>query len=229
MRLYFLFFLLFIFYGCYKVPPPPPPGAYVPPETRYPIGPGDFVEIRLFPDDISFSGVYQVDDEGRVILPLLGEVYVAGLTSVVLRLKMEELLSKYIRNPKVAVYIRDMKSQKIFVWTNEKVGVIFLQRPINVLETAIMAGVSPRTSKLSRIYILRWDESKKRSDIYSVDLEKIIREGDFSQNVYLHPGDIVFIPSKYTESFREVLSFYSSIGWGLLYGFSGLQVLGIAR
>lgn len=229
MRYSFLISLLVVFLGCYKVPPPPPPGPYIPPDAKYPVGPGDSFDVRLFPDDINFSGIYQVDDEGRVIVPLLGEVYVAGLTSVAIRMKMEELLSKYIKNPKVAVYIREMKSRKIYVWTNEKVGVIFVQRPISVLETAITAGVSPRTSKISRIYILRWNEIKKQSDVYSVNLEKIIREGDFTQNVYLSPGDMVFIPPRYTESFREFLGFYSSLGWSLLYGFGGLQVLGIAK
>lgn len=229
IRTFFLFFLISILYSCYKVPPPPPPGPYVSPETRYPIGPGDTIEIRLVPDDLNFSGVYQVDDEGRILLPLLGELYVTGLTSVSLRQRVESLLLRYMREPKVAVFIREMKSQKIFVWTPEKVGVIFVQRPISVLETAILAGVSPRDSKISRIYVLRWDESKKKSDIYSVDLEKILREGDFTQNVYLTPGDIVFIPPKYITGVREFLSFYSGIGWSLLYGFSGLQVLGIAK
>lgn len=215
--------------GCYKEVPPPPPGLFVSPDTKYPVGPGDVLEIKLVPDDMGISGIYQVDDEGRILLPNVGELYVVGLTSVSLRNKIETILSRYIKEPKVAVYIREVRSHKIFVWTPEKVGVIFVQRPINVLETAIMAGISPATSKLSRVYIIRWNESTKQSSIYSVDIERILRKGDFTQNVYLNPGDIVFMPPRYSAGFRETIAFYSSIGWGLIYSFGGLQVLGIAK
>ena len=216
--------------SCYKSPPPPPPSPpFVSPETMYPVGPGDSIEIKLVPDDIGISGTYEIDDEGRIIVPLLGELYVVGMTSVGLRKFFEKLLSEYIKKPSVSVYIREMKSQKLFVWTPDKIGVIFMRRPLNILEAVMMSGANPREDKISRIYIIRWNSKKKKSDIYSVNIEKIIREGDFTQNVYLKPGDMVFIPPKYIESIREVIGIYSGIGYSLLFGLSGFQVFGIAK
>lgn len=214
---------------CYKEPPPLPPGPFVSPETKYPIGPGDLIEVKLVPDDIGVSGTYQVDDEGRMLVPMIGELYVTGLTSVSLRQVLETQLSRYLKEPKVSVYVREMRSQKIFVWTPDRVGVIFVQRPINVLETVTMAGISPKDVKLSRIYVIRWDEGTRTSRFYSVNLEKILREGDFTQNVYLSAGDIVFIPPTYVRGFRDIIALYSSIGLGLLYGFSGFQIIGVAK
>ncbi len=219
-----------ILISCYKSPPPPPPSPpFVSPDTMYPVGPGDSIEVKLVPDDIGISGTYEIDDEGRIIVPLLGELYVVGMTSVGLRKFFEKLLSEYIKKPSVSVYIRNMKSQKIFVWTPERIGVIFMRRPLNILEAVIMSGANPKDNKISRIYIIRWNSKKKKSDIYSVNVEKIIKEGDFTQNVYLKPGDIVFIPPKYIKSIRDVIGIYSGIGYSLLFGLSGFQVFGIAR
>ncbi len=219
--------------SCYRYIPPPPPTPpttpYVSPDTRYPLGPEDIIEIKLVPDDIGLSGKYEVDEEGRIIMPLLGEMYVTGMTAIGLRKELERMLSKYIKEPYVSVFVRQMKSQKIFVWTPERIGVIFVQRPINALETAIIAGVNPQTDKISKVYIVRWNREKEKSDVYSVDVEKIVREGDFTQNVYLQPGDIVFIPPKNIRNVQQFLGFFSGIGFSIIYATGGLSVLGIAR
>ncbi len=223
-----------IFFGifalrCYKEPPPLPPGPFITPETRYPIGPGDVIEIKLTPDEIGVSGTYEVDDEGRILIPLVGEYYVVGMTSIGLRVQLQKIFSEYIKRPYVTVFVRQMKSQKIYVVKDESIGVIYVQRPLSIFEAVIIAGVSPKEDKLSRVYIIRWNESKKSSDIYSVNIEKIIKGGDFTQNMYLTPGDILYIPPKYIKNVREAIGFFSGIGYSLIFGFGGFRVLGIVK
>jgi protein involved in polysaccharide export with SLBB domain len=214
---------------CYKEPPPLPPGPFITPETRYPIGPGDIIEIKLVPDEIGVSGTYEVDDEGRILIPLVGEYYVVGMTSVGLKMQLQKIFSEYIKRPYIAVFVRQMKSQKIYVVKDESIGVIYVQRPLSVFEAVIIAGVSLRGDKLSRVYVIRWNEAKKSSDFYSVNIEKIVREGDFSQNIYLTPGDILYIPPKYVSSVREAIGLFSGIGYSLIFGFGGFRVLGIVK
>jgi len=223
-----------IFFGifalrCYKEPPPLPPGPFITPETRYPIGPGDVIEIKLTPDEIGVSGTYEVDDEGRILIPLVGEYYVVGMTSIGLRVQLQKIFSEYIKRPYVTVFVRQMKSQKIYVVKDESIGVIYVQRPLSIFEAVIIAGVSPKEDKLSRVYIIRWNDSKKSSDIYSVNIEKIIKGGDFTQNMYLTPGDILYIPPKYIKSVREAIGLFSGIGYSLIFGFGGFRVLGIVK
>jgi protein involved in polysaccharide export with SLBB domain len=224
-----LIFLCAFALRCYKEPPPLPPGPFITPETRYPIGPGDIIEIKLVPDEIGVSGTYEVDDEGRILVPLVGEYYVVGMTSVGLKMQLQKIFSEYIKRPYVAVFVRQMKSQKIYVVKDESIGVIYVQRPLSVFEAVIIAGVSPKDNKLSRVYVIRWNEAKKSSDIYSVNIEKIVREGDFSQNIYLTPGDILYIPPKYVKNVREAIGFFSGIGYSLIFGFGGFRVLGIVK
>jgi polysaccharide export outer membrane protein len=224
-----LFFLGIFTLRCYKEPPPLPPGPFITPETRYPIGPGDVIEIKLVPDEIGVSGTYEVDDEGRILIPLVGEYYVVGMTSVGLKMELQKIFSEYIKRPYIAVFVRQMKSQKIYVVREESIGVIYVQRPLSVFEAVIMAGVSLRDNKLSRVYVIRWNEAKKSSDFYSVNIEKIVREGDFSQNIYLTPGDILYIPPKYVSSVREAIGLFSGIGYSLIFGFGGIRVLGIVK
>ena len=231
-KLIVLFFVsgLSLIFSCYRglrYHPPPPP--YITPETKYPVGPGDSIEVKIFPDEIGISGVYELDDEGKIIMPLVGAVYLVGMTSIQIKEEIVKLYTQYIKNPYVSVYIRSMKSHKIYVWTPERVGIIFMQRPLSILEAFIMAEGSPKDVKLSNIYIIRWNEKEKKSDIYSVNIEKIIKEGDFTQNVYLSPGDIVFLPPTNLKSALEILGIYSRIGFSLIYGIGGLQVIGVAK
>jgi polysaccharide export outer membrane protein len=224
-----LIFLCAFALRCYKEPPPLPPGPFITPETRYPIGPGDVIEIKLVPDEIGVSGTYEVDDEGRILIPLVGEYYVVGMTSVGLKMELQKIFSEYIKRPYIAVFVRQMKSQKIYVVREGGIGVIYVQRPLSVFEAVIIAGVSLRGDKLSRVYVIRWNEAKKSSDFYSVNIEKIVREGDFSQNIYLTPGDILYIPPKYVSSVREAIGLFSGIGYSLIFGFGGFRVLGIVK
>ncbi len=231
---YKISFVILIFLGifalrCYKEPPPLPPGPFITPETRYPIGPGDIIEIKLTPDEIGVSGTYEVDDEGRILIPLVGEYYVVGMTSIGLRVQLQKIFSEYIKRPYVTVFVRQMKSQKIYVVKDESIGVIYVQRPLSIFEAVIIAGVSPKEDKLSRVYVIRWNESKKSSDVYSVNIEKIIKGGDFTQNIYLAPGDILYIPPKYVKNVREAIGFFSGIGYSLIFGFGGFRVLGIVK
>ncbi len=231
---YKISFVILIFLGifalrCYKEPPPLPPGPFITPETRYPIGPGDIIEIKLTPDEIGVSGTYEVDDEGRILIPLVGEYYVVGMTSIGLRVQLQKIFSEYIKRPYVTVFVRQMKSQKIYVVKDESIGVIYVQRPLSIFEAVIIAGVSPKEDKLSRVYVIRWNESKKSSDVYSVNIEKIIKGGDFTQNMYLAPGDILYIPPKYVKNVREAIGFFSGIGYSLIFGFGGFRVLGIVK
>jgi len=96
---------------------------------------------------------------------LVGEYYVVGMTSIGLRVQLQKIFSEYIKRPYVTVFVRQMKSQKIYVVKDESIGVIYVQRPLSIFEAVIIAGVSPKEDKLSRVYIIRWNEYKKSSDI----------------------------------------------------------------
>jgi len=81
----------------------------------YIIGPDDVISVNVFqvPD---LSGTVQVDSEGNVLLPLLGEVRAAGRSVSQLSQQIAAAYgAKYVRDPKVTVSVKNSESQKVTV------------------------------------------------------------------------------------------------------------------
>jgi len=98
---------------------PAEPRIEVAPETPlsldYQVGPGDTLEINVFGND-DLSRIPTVQTNGAIVLPLLGEVQVAGLTLAEIQRKVTNLLEKdYLVNPQVELKVREYNSQFVSV------------------------------------------------------------------------------------------------------------------
>jgi len=83
---------------------------------EYRIGPKDLLEISVFGAD-ELSRAVRVSEDGKVTLPLLGEVLVDGLTKSEVEKKLGQLLGeKYVQNPQVTVFIREYQSKRVPCW-----------------------------------------------------------------------------------------------------------------
>lgn len=72
-------------------------------DTVFTLGPGDSIRIRVY-DHEDLSGSYNVDDTGRISLPLILGVNTRGLTLPELELKIaDELAKNFIVNPRVSI------------------------------------------------------------------------------------------------------------------------------
>src|SRR5436190_4158154 len=99
---------------------PPGPGAAasaLPSEALndYVIGPGDLLQVDIFELE-ELSKTVRVTGDGAISYPMLGSVHVAGMTKLKLEAKLARLLEeKYVRNPQVTVFIKEMQSGKVSV------------------------------------------------------------------------------------------------------------------
>jgi polysaccharide export outer membrane protein len=83
--------------------------------TEYQVGPGDGLEVTVIGND-DLSRIPTVQTNGAIVLPLLGEVQVAGLTVGEIQRKVTNLLAKdYLVNPQVVVKVREFNSQFVTV------------------------------------------------------------------------------------------------------------------
>ena len=90
-----------------------PPVANADPEYR--LGPGDLIEIAVFGVD-KFKHTLRISASGMIKVPLLDPVMAAGLTAAELEERLASLLEgDIIRHPQVAVFVREYKSQPVFV------------------------------------------------------------------------------------------------------------------
>lgn len=155
----------------------------------YPLGINDIIKISVWghPD---LSKTPNIRQDGKIFLPLVGEVMVKGLTIPELREKLIELLSDYIKKPQVDIEVK-MYGSKQFYFLGEisRPGVYSIIQPTTILEgLAIVGGFTP-AANLAGTYFLR------NGKVIPVNLRAVLRDGDLSQNIYLQDRDIIYIPN----------------------------------
>lgn len=185
--------------GCSIWPFWRPPPSPIPPKERvvgavdaYEIGVPDLLQMTVWqhPD---FTGPLLVRTDGKVSVPLMGDIQAEGLTPAELAEAIRVGLAQYISNPRVDIAVTEMRSQVASV-IGEGVlnsGPIDLQRNMRVLDAiAAMGGFSPFARK-DDIRILR--NTPDGQVEYRFDYDAFIRGKDPASNILLAPGDTVIV------------------------------------
>jgi polysaccharide export outer membrane protein len=168
-------------------------------ETEGRLAPGYRVAVN---DELNFRFAYlpefntvaTVRTDGRVSLPLVGEVIVDGLTVAQLTERVEQLMSAHARRPHVIVNVQGGTSQRVFVGGEVvRPGVQPLQGPLTVMQAVMVAeglkdGAQPR-----QVIVLRRGPAGSRSAI-PVDLTGAMSGSDLTQDVLLQAYDAVIVP-----------------------------------
>jgi len=160
---------------------------------EYRVGPKDLLEISVFGAD-ELSRTVRVSEDGKVSLPLLGEVLVDGLTKSELEKKLAGLLGeKYVQNPQVTVFIREYQSKRVSILgAVEKPGPYQLLGRQTLMQIVSEAGGLTRDAGSDIIIIRQLPDGTSTSLRISID--ELFLKGDAKLNVPLEAGDIVNIP-----------------------------------
>jgi polysaccharide export outer membrane protein len=160
---------------------------------EYRVGPKDLLEISVFGAE-ELSRTVRVSEDGKVSLPLLGEVLVDGLTKSELEKKLADLLGeKYVQNPQVTVFIREYQSKRVSVLgAVEKPGPYQLLGRQTLMQIVSEAGGLTRDAGSDIIIIRQLPDGTSTSLRISID--DLFLKGDAKLNVPLEAGDIVNIP-----------------------------------
>jgi polysaccharide export outer membrane protein len=160
---------------------------------EYRVGPKDLLEISVFGAD-ELSRTVRVSEDGKVTLPLLGEVLVDGLTKSEVEKKLGQLLGeKYVQNPQVTVFIREYQSKRVSVLgAVEKPGPYQLLGRQTLMQIISEAGGLTRDAGNEIIIIRQLPDGSSVSLRISID--DLFLKGDAKLNVPMEAGDIVNIP-----------------------------------
>jgi len=161
------------------------------PVDAYVIGIGDVVEIAVWKNP-DLTVTVPVRPDGRVSVPLLGDVQAAGMTPLVLKQNLSEGFRQYLTAPSVSVVIKEINSQKIFV-TGEvtKPGAYDLRPHTKLMQALALAGGLTPYAK-GRVVVLRDRQGKDRR--FEMDLAGIIKGRRPEDNLVLQPGDTLIVP-----------------------------------
>ncbi len=158
----------------------------------YVIGPGDGLDINVWKEP-DFSRQVIVRPDGKITLPLIGDVVAAGLTARQLQDKLEKLLKEYVEIPKASVSVTAAHNMRIYLLGNvARPGEIEVTKPITVLEAVSIAGGLTEWAKQSDLRLMRKVNGELKT--YRIDYKAIIDGRDPAQNIVLKPGDTIYVP-----------------------------------
>ena len=187
------FFLLMIS-GCSK------PDVIVPaghPEEGFLLGPEDKVEIVVWRnDDLSRSVIIRPD--GKISLPLIGDVPAAGLTADQLAEDITERYKEFKENPAVSVNVLEVNSYYIFVVGEvSNPGKLQLKSYTTILQAISLAGGFTTFASEDDISVIRNvmdGDGKMRELRIPIRYSDLISEDGATYNITLRSGDTILVP-----------------------------------
>jgi polysaccharide export outer membrane protein len=167
------------------------PSLDVPPE--YVIGPQDVLGINFW-RDADMTGDVTVRPDGRITLPLIGDLTAAGMTPEGLKTAIHAAASKLIEDPAITVIVRQINSRKVFITGQVTTpGAHVLTGPLTVMQLISLAGGLTEFAKKKDITVMRTDASGKQV-VLPFNYSDVAKGKSLSQNVVLKPGDTVVVP-----------------------------------
>jgi polysaccharide export outer membrane protein len=153
-----------------------------------PIAPGDKLEIDVF-QVADLDRTVQVDNKGRIFLPLIGEVQAAGKSVLTLQNDITQRYSaKYLQNPQVSVLVKESAGQQVTLdGAVKKPGIYPVSSNSTLLQVVAEAGGLDDIADESKVYVFRKVGARKLVANYNV---KEIRSGN-RQDPHIYGGDIV--------------------------------------
>ena len=157
------------------------------------IGNGDVLAINVW-KETEVSHVVPVRSDGRISLPLVGEVQAGGRTPKQLETDISAKLKDYVSEPEVTVIVQEIKSQKFNVLGMVmKPGSYVLTNPTTVLDAIAMAGGFRDFAKKKDVYVLRHTADGTRARL-PFNYKDVVKGHSSAQNVALQSNDTVVVP-----------------------------------
>lgn len=156
---------------------------------------GDVLKIS-FPGSANLDTTQQIRRDGKISMPLVGEVVAAGMTPDQLKDSLIKLYAPQISSKEVTVAL-ESSSFPIFV-TGCVVhpGKILSDHPMTALEAVMESGgFDYTTANLKNVKVIRRENGVLES--YTLNLKKVL-EGKEDKPFYLKPSDIVFVPERFS-------------------------------
>jgi polysaccharide biosynthesis/export protein len=168
-------------------------------QADYVLGPGDQLQFNMFGQAELFTTPYTVLVDGTISLPFIGRVPVAGRTVRDVEAQTTALYKRYFKRPYLSVVLARPRQLTLAVsgevlrpGTYPFTGADQIPTVTQLVKLA--GGVKP-SGDLRRVQIRRTRFGQGSGyELVSIDLVKLLRNGDLDQDIKLRDGDVVMIP-----------------------------------
>jgi len=157
------------------------------------IGLEDILAVNVWKEpDLSVKEV-MVRPDGRISLPLIGDIQACGLTPMQLQEKITERFKEFVAAPTVAVVVLRIASRSVsIVGQVERPGIYYLGSPLTVLELLARAGGLLEEADGKKISIIRKENGKTL--YFRFNYKDVSKGKNLRQNINLKNGDMVIVP-----------------------------------
>jgi polysaccharide export outer membrane protein len=155
---------------------------------KYQIGPEDLLFVRVWREP-DFTLPVAVRPDGKITMPLIGEVRAAGQSPLQLTASLKLLLLQYLNNPDVSVFVTEVRSRKFYIDGEvNRPGSFALVTPMSVLEALSRSGGFREFANTKKIRVLRSGE------ILRFNYKEVTNGKRLEQNIAVENGDHIIVP-----------------------------------
>ena len=167
--------------------------AAKPHDDSFVIGNDDVLAINVWKEpDVSRS--IPVRSDGKISLPLVGEVQATGRTPLKLEQDIAARLKNYIAEPEVTVIVQQINSQKFnILGMVSRPGSYPINNSATVLDAIALAGGFRDFAKQKNIYVLRQNADGSETKM-PVNYKEVVKGKNTAQKIKLEPRDTIVVP-----------------------------------
>ena len=159
----------------------------------YLIGEGDVLQVSVWGEPTASVPVATVRTDGKISMPLIKEVQVAGLTPAQVEAVIQEQLGKIIRTPDVTVIVAQINSKKVYLTgAVKREGPLKFTYRMTVLQAISEAGGLTDYAKRKEIYVLHNENGRNYK--LPFNYTAVLKGEHMEQNILLSPGDTIVVP-----------------------------------
>ncbi|MEZ5519972.1 MAG: polysaccharide biosynthesis/export family protein [Dokdonella sp.] len=164
----------------------------------YRIGVDDVIRVAVWQNP-DLNVTVPVRPDGRISVPLVGDVEAGGRTPEEVSAEIKTALEKYVRNPQVTVIIDQLRSHeylsrvRVTGAVRTPVSVPYRQG-MTVLDAVLAAGGTNEFAAADRTELYRKEGDTTRA--FAVRLDRILQKGDLESNYPVQPGDVITVPER---------------------------------
>jgi len=162
-------------------------------DVNYRIGADDVLTINVW-NEPQVSRNVPVRPDGKISLPLVGDVQAAGLTPTELQNELAARFTKYLTNPDVSVIVAEIRSQRINVLGQVlRPGTYSLIPPMSVIDAIATAGGLREFAKPNKTYVLRVLPNGQKERL-KFEYKNVLKGNKGSKDILLQTRDTVVVP-----------------------------------
>ena len=163
---------------------------------EYFIGPEDVLTITVW-RNADLSREVTVRPDGRISLPLIGDITAVGKTPAQLSEDISTKLKEYKENPQVSIVIKEVNSYAIYVLGEvAKPGKYPLRSKTTLLQGITIASGFTQTAARNKMVVFRFAKDGQGQIKIKASYDDIVLRDGSNQNIELKPGDQIVVPSE---------------------------------